>query len=72
MASINDYGKMADQWPSHIRIKLNVNEFAVSSYTALMSGIQALRSYLKLISEYELHIFQILKLVPQRIMDKTI
>ena len=32
-----------------------VNKFAVSNHTALILGVYALRSYLKLICEYELH-----------------
>ena len=32
-----------------------VNEFAISNHTALILGVHALRSYLKLICEYELH-----------------
>ena len=36
-------------------IKTTVNMFAISNHTALILGVQALRSYLKLICEYELH-----------------
>ena len=36
-------------------IKTVVNRFAISNYTALILGVHALRSYLKLIYEYELH-----------------
>ena len=36
-------------------IKTIVNKFAISSHTALILGVRALRSYLKLICEYELH-----------------
>ena len=32
-----------------------LNKFAVSNHTAVMLGVHALRSYLKLICEYELH-----------------
>ena len=32
-----------------------VNKFAISNHTALILGAHALRSYLKLICEYELH-----------------
>ena len=32
-----------------------VNRFAISDHTALIFGVHALRSYLKLICEYELH-----------------
>ena len=32
-----------------------VNKFAVSNHTALILGMRTLRSYLKLICEYELH-----------------
>ena len=38
---------------------------------ALIIGIHVLRSYLKLICEYELMAYQIEKLVAQRIMVKT-
>ena len=36
-------------------IKTIVNKFAFSNHTALISGMHALRSYLKIICEYELH-----------------
>ena len=36
-------------------IKTIVNKFAISNHTALISGVPAPRSYLKLICEYELH-----------------
>ena len=36
-------------------IKTIVNKFVISNYTALILGVHALRSYLKLIREYELH-----------------
>ena len=36
-------------------IKTIVNKFAISNHTALILGVDALRSYLKLICEYELH-----------------
>ena len=36
--------------------KQNVNNFAISTHTALKLGIQALGSYLKPNCEYELHI----------------
>ena len=36
-------------------IKTTVNKFAISNHTALILGVHALRSYLKLICEYELH-----------------
>ena len=32
-----------------------VNKFAISNHTGLILGVHALRSYLKLICEYELH-----------------
>ena len=35
-------------------IKTIINKFAISSRTALILGVHALRSYLKLICEYEL------------------
>ena len=44
--------------------------FAISNHTALILGIHALKSYLKLICEYELNILPNRKLVPQRIMEK--
>ena len=37
-------------------LKINVNNFAISTRTALKLSIQALGSYLKLTGEYELHI----------------
>ena len=36
-------------------IQTIVNKFAISKHTALISGADALRGYLKLICEYELH-----------------
>ena len=36
-------------------IKTIVNKFAISNHTALILGVPALRNYLKLICEYELH-----------------
>ena len=36
-------------------IKTVVNKFAVSNHTALILGVRTVRSYLKLICEYELH-----------------
>ena len=36
-------------------LKTIVNMFAISNHAALISGVHALRSYLKLICEYELH-----------------
>ena len=36
-------------------IKTIVNKFAISNNTALILGVHALRSYLKLSCEYELH-----------------
>ena len=36
-------------------IKTIVNKFAISYHTALILGVHSLRSYLKLICEYELH-----------------
>ena len=36
-------------------IKTVVNKFAISNHTVLIIGVYALRSYLKLICEYELH-----------------
>ena len=55
--------KMADQGRSDFMyheslrtwIKTIVNKFATSNHTALILGVHALRSYLKLICEYELH-----------------
>ena len=35
-------------------LKTIVNKLAISNHTALISGVHALRSYLKLICEYEL------------------
>ena len=39
----------------HTSIKTIVNKFAISNHKALILGVHALRSYLKLICEYELH-----------------
>ena len=36
-------------------IKTIVNKFAISNHTALILGVHALRSYLKLVCEYEFH-----------------
>ena len=36
-------------------IKTIANTFTISNHTALISGVHALRSYLKLICEYKLH-----------------
>ena len=52
-------------------IKTTVNKFAISNHTALIVGVHVLRSYLKLICEYELHSVPNKKLVAQRIMVKT-
>ena len=42
--------------PLRTWIKTNVNKFAIWTHTAFKSDKQALRSYLKLTCEYELHI----------------
>ena len=42
--------------PLRTCIKTIVNKFAISNHTALILGMHAVRSYLKLICEYELHI----------------
>ena len=57
--------KMADQGRSDFYvvftmslrtwIKTIVHKFAISNHTALILGVHALRSYLKIICEYELH-----------------
>ena len=53
-------------------IKTIVYQFAISYQKALILGVHALRSYLKLICElYELHTLPNKKLVAQRIMVKT-
>ena len=54
-----------------IKIKININKFAISSHTALKLAIEAQRSYLKLTCEYELDILPTQKLVPQRMMVET-
>ena len=36
-------------------IKTSVNKLVISSHMALILGVHALRSYLKLLCEYELH-----------------
>ena len=52
-------------------IKTTVNKFAISNHTSLISSVRALRSYFKLICEYELHSLPNKKLVAQRIMVQT-
>ena len=42
-------------------IKTTANKFAVSDHTALISGLHAVRSYLKLICKYKLHSLPIKK-----------
>ena len=42
--------------PLLTRIETNVNKFAISNRTALKLNVQALRSYLSLVCEYELYI----------------
>ena len=37
-------------------MKIIVNKIAISNHTALILSVHVLRSYLKLICEYELHI----------------
>ena len=39
----------------HTWIKTVVDKFAISNHTALILRVHALRSYLKLICEYEFH-----------------
>ena len=56
--------------PLRTRTETNVNKFAISNHTALKLDVQALRSYLSLICEYELYILPNKKLVLQRIMVK--
>ena len=56
MNSIDDYAE--DGRPEEVCVvftMINVNKFAISSFTVLILGILALRSYLRLICEYELH-----------------
>ena len=57
--------------PLRTWIKTNNNKFAISNHMVLELDVQALRSYLSLIWEYELYILPNKKLVPQRIMVKT-
>ena len=52
-------------------IKTIVSKFAISNRTALILRVHALRSYLKLICECELHSLPNKKLVAQGIMVKT-
>ena len=52
-------------------IKTIVNKFAISIHTALILGVHALRIYLKLICEYELHRLPNETVVARRIMVKT-
>ena len=64
--TIDDYAKMADRGRSDFYvvfpmsllrtwIKTMVNKFAISNHTALIVGVHALRTYLKLSCEYELY-----------------
>ena len=55
----------------HTWIKTIVNKFVISNHTALILGVHALRSYLKLIVNMSFIAYQIEKLVAQRIMVKT-
>ena len=52
-------------------LKTIVNKFAISSHTTLILGVHALRSYLKLICDHELHSLPN-KTVAQRVMVKTV
>ena len=52
-------------------IKTIVNKFASSNHTALILGVHALRSYLKLTVNMSFIAYQIKKLVAQRIMVKS-
>ena len=52
-------------------IKTIVSKFAISNHTAVILRVHALRSYLKLICEYELHSLPNKTLVAQRIMVQT-
>ena len=52
-------------------IKTTVIKFASSNHTALILGVHAHRSCLKLICEHELIAYQIKKLVAQQFMAKT-
>ena len=80
-ASIDDYAKtggLEEVWllcsfhHESLRTwtKTIVSKFAISNHTALILGVHALRSYLKLICGYELHSLPSKKLVAQRIMVK--
>ena len=60
------YHESARTW-----IRTVVNKSAISHHTALILGVHALRSYLKLICEYELDSLPNKKLAAQRIMVKT-
>ena len=57
--------------PLRTWIETNVNKSAILNHTALKLNVQALRSYLSLICEYELYILPNKKLVPQKIMVKA-
>ena len=52
-------------------IKTIVNKFAISNYTPLILGVHALRSYLKLICEYELHSLPNKKVSRAKVHDKN-
>ena len=55
----------------HLGIKTTANKFAISSYTASILRVHALRSYLNLFVNMNFIAYQIKKLVAQRIMVKT-
>ena len=52
-------------------METNVSKFAISNHMALELDVQALRSYLSQICEYELYTLPNKKLVLQRIIVKT-
>ena len=80
--TIDDYAKMADQGRSDfyvvftmslcaLGLKTIIKKFAISNHTALILGVHAFRSYLKVVCEYELHSLPTEKVSAQRIMVKN-
>ena len=52
-------------------IKTIVDNFAISNYAALILGVYALSSDLKLICKYELYILPNKKVIPAKVHDKN-
>ena len=54
-----------------LELKTIVHKFTISNHTALVSGVDALKSYLKLIYEHELHILPNKKVSAAKYHGKT-